>query len=604
MKLTPPSFRAGHRQRGWALLVVMSVAAVGLMTLAGVMSWANENATVAARNNEYFATSYAAEAATEKVLSAMSQQYQNFGFPLLVSNMSTYASTLPTASDGTYWSSYQFSGGRTANQIIVTNIATGQTIVESGTYAGLFLMANTYEIIANAQNTTTEFKIVSTVGQQIYFGTIPLFQFAIFYQNDMEICPAPLMTVTGPVHGNGNIYLCPGNGLVFNNTVTSVSNVYLHQSPEDPEGRTFSYVNFDGTPAEQTNVSPLNLPVGTNTTGTVSNTSQNAYAILALPTAGQGPTSATGTNLLYNQADMIIIISNNNTVAVTSGAIVNSQATVISQAQWTNFLSTNGTFYDQRDSLTVQPVVINVSNLVTWSANTNTAVNPLRPVLTSYRGSGAANVQSIYVADLRTKSSTQPGIVLSNGAVLPPQGLSIATPDPAYVVGNWNVQAAFGGTSDAGSADTTYTHPSAIFADAITVLSSAWNPANSSASYSTRNVPASGDTVNAAFFAGIVPSNGSSFSGGVENFPRFLENWNGANFYYNGSIVEMFTSQIAKQPFVEEAPTQGAYYTAPTRYWAFDNNFSNPAKQPPMTPQIIKVQPGKWAMLPPFTTSF
>ncbi len=46
--------------------------------------------------------------------------------------------------------------------------------------------------------------------------------------------------------------------------------------------------------------------------------------------------------------------------------------------------------------------------------------------------------------------NSQPGIVLSNGAVLPPQGLSIATPDPAYVIGNWNIKTNNGGSSDAG----------------------------------------------------------------------------------------------------------------------------------------------------------
>src|SRR5271155_4392373 len=117
MNLTPTTIRAADRQRGWALLIVMTLAGCALMTLAGVMSWANENASVAARNNEYFTTSYAAEAATEKVLSTMSYQYQNYGFPLLVSNMSTYSSTLPTSSDGAYWSNYQFSGGHTANQV-------------------------------------------------------------------------------------------------------------------------------------------------------------------------------------------------------------------------------------------------------------------------------------------------------------------------------------------------------------------------------------------------------------------------------------------------------------------------------------------------------
>jgi len=688
MKLTPTSFRTGNRQRGWALLVVMSVATAGLMVLAGVMNWANENATVTARNNEYFATSYAAEAATEKILASVTQQYRNYGFPLITANMSTYAATLPTASDGAYWSSYQFSGGGIANQVIVTNTATSQTIIMGAPFTGLTLVANTYEIIANAQNTTTQYKLVSTVGQQIYLGTIPLFQFAIFYQNNMEIAPGAPMTITGPVHGNTNIYLEPTSTLTLNSTISAVGQVILGEDPDDPSARSFGPVTFNGVPPEQNGVNPLNLPVGTNAAGIGTNDSQDVYAILELPQPGQTPSSATGTNLLYNKADMIITISNNNTISVTSGALVNSQATVISNNQWQTFLSTNGTFYDQRDSLTVNPVTLNVSNLVNWSA-TNTV---LRPVLSSFRGGGAADVQSIYVDDQRSTTSnvvstvytytinystnaettpsypafgtyvppvttnttlttnssypsagtyvgsvttlssptrykynqitgysyngisstistnssyltnvttvSQPGIVLSNGAVLPPQGLSIATPDPAYIVGNWNIQLTKGGASDAGLSDTTYTHPSAVYADAITILSSAWNPANSSLGLSSRT--ATSDTVNAAFLMGNVPSNGSYYSGGVENFPRFLENWSGQTFTYNGSMVCMFDSQIATAPW----PGTGTVYNPPTRVWAFDNNFSNPAKEPPMTPQVITMQRSKWALLPPYTTSF
>jgi hypothetical protein len=746
MKLILTSFRARCRRRGWALLAVMVLAGCALMVLAGVMNWANQNSENTARNNEFFTTSYAAEAATEKVLASLSQQYQNYGFSLISQNMPTYCTTVPTVADGTYWTNYQFSGGHTINQVIVTNTATSQTIVMGAPYTGLSLVANTYEIIANAQNTTSQYKIVSTVGQQLNLGTIPLFQFAIFYQNDMEIAPGAAMTVSGAVHGNANIYLDPQNGLTFSNNVSAVDQVYTNQSPQDPSFRTFSGVTFDGF--DLSGVDPLNLPVGTNTAGTVSNMSQNVYAILQPPQNGQSPSSSTGTNLLYNKADMIIIISNNNTISVTSGANINNQATVISNNQWQSFLSTNGTFYDQRDDLTVDPVVLNVSNLVNWSA-TNTV---LRPVLSSFRGAGAADVQSIYVDDMRSTSNavittnyvtgtnyttnsvttasypavggfvppvttntisttgssypfantylgsvvtntattttssapasntytgsltinttytvsvippspgtytgsvitnshptsyiynliigytyakitgysynvisgytynvlngtpytnatyltnwpivSQPGIVLSNGAVLPPQGLSVATPDPAYIVGNWNIKLSNTGASDAGLNDTTYALPSAIYSDAVTILSSAWNPANSTAGINSRN--ATSDTVNAAFLTGNVPSNGSYYSGGVENFPRFLENWSGQTFTYNGSLVAMFSSQIATAPW----PGTGGVYNPPVRNWAFDNNYSNPAKQPPMTPQVITMQRSEWTSLPPYTTSF
>jgi hypothetical protein len=99
---------------------------------------------------------------------------------------------------------------------------------------------------------------------------------------------------------------------------------------------------------------------------------------------------------------------------------------------------------------------------------------------------------------------------------------------------------------------------------------------------------------------GIVPSNGSYYSGGVENFPRFQENWSGVNFWYNGSMVEMFTSQIANYPW----PGTGTVYNPPTRNWAFDTNFDDPSQLPPLTPKVIYLNRARWASIPPNSTRF
>ncbi len=41
---------------------------------------------------------------------------------------------------------------------------------------------------------------------------VPLFQFAAFYNKDLEILPGPNMTLAGPVHVNGDLYLNSNNG--------------------------------------------------------------------------------------------------------------------------------------------------------------------------------------------------------------------------------------------------------------------------------------------------------------------------------------------------------------------------------------------------------
>jgi hypothetical protein len=161
--------------------------------------------------------------------------------------------------------------------------------------------------------------------------------------------------------------------------------------------------------------------------------------------------------------------------------------------------------------------------------------------------------------------------------------LTVATPDPLYVWGNYNAP-----TSALGTTNTSATRPASFAADAVTILSPAWTDANSTAALSSRNPTAT--TVNAAILTGIVPSNGTSYSGGVENFPRFLENWSGVTFTYNGSMVAMFNSSIATGAW------GGAnVYNAPSRNWAFDLNFMNATKLPPGTPEFKAVIRADWA---------
>jgi hypothetical protein len=172
---------------------------------------------------------------------------------------------------------------------------------------------------------------------------------------------------------------------------------------------------------------------------------------------------------------------------------------------------------------------------------------------------------------------------------------------PLYVQGDYNVQLA-GGTAyaSAGTHNTANTYPAAFMADAITVLSSAWNDTGGAwmkgGSEGSRG--ASNTTINAACIEGVVLSTnftgapaGGCYSGGVENFLRLEEEWGGDTLTYNGSIIVLFPSQYATNYW--QMP--GAYYGVPTRDWAFDTNFLSQAKLPPMTPQFKKVLRQTWS---------
>jgi hypothetical protein len=185
-----------------------------------------------------------------------------------------------------------------------------------------------------------------------------------------------------------------------------------------------------------------------------------------------------------------------------------------------------------------------------------------------------------------------------NGQMLPytagvPAGLTVVTPFPMYVKGNYNVQQTATGPSDAGVNKTVDTYPAALMADSITVLSSAWSDSYNASTLLTARIPVT-TTINAGMLEGIVPSNpgiSGNYSGGVENFMRLEENWSGASpLWYNGAIVVLFYSQYATSTW--QAP--GVYYQVPTRDWAFDTNFTQQVKIPPMTPEVKAIIRGQW----------
>jgi hypothetical protein len=242
-----------------------------------------------------------------------------------------------------------------------------------------------------------------------------------------------------------------------------------------------------------------------------------------------------------------------------------------------NFVRTGTSFYDGREKTTINVVEIDVAKFNTWNANSGN----------NLKGALGRDISSIYVVDERTQSGgKKPGIRLVNGSVLPPAGLTVATPNPLYVKGHYNASGSALGTSD-----TSTTKPAALIADAINILSGSWNDANSTAGIGSR-VP-SHTTVNAAFLAGIVPTGNGAYSGGVENFPRFHENWSSKTFTYNGSMIVLYYSKFGNSAW----PGTGSVYNPPSRNWSFDFNFLNPDKLPPLCPSVRAVIRGQWSIV-------
>ena len=128
--------------------------------------------------------------------------------------------------------------------------------------------------------------------------------------------------------------------------------------------------------------------------------------------------------------------------------------------------------------------------------------------------------------------------------------------------------------------------------DTVTFLSNNWNDSNSANAGSPFGYRvATATTVNAAIVTGNTSTTVGNYNGGLENLPRFLENWSGVNFVLRGSIVNLWESQLAIGPWAYGSPI----YNAPRRIWSYDTDFDDPVNLPPGTPRVRTLARAQWA---------
>jgi hypothetical protein len=161
------------------------------------------------------------------------------------------------------------------------------------------------------------------------------------------------------------------------------------------------------------------------------------------------------------------------------------------------------------------------------------------------------------------------------------RGFTVATNLPAYIKGNYNADGNIPATgAEIRNPDTDSEPPASIAADAITILSDNWDDAKSNKSLSERVKPKDTE-IAAAFLTGITPTNkngNSTYSGGVENLPRLLEDWSNVKLGYRGSMIVQYESQIATEPW-----GSSNVYSAAKRVWGYNSVFAK-GIFPPGTP--------------------
>ncbi|WP_396215589.1 hypothetical protein [Gemmatimonas sp.] len=520
------------------------------------------------------------------------------------------------------------SGYRMTQATRTTGVPVSRTIT-SGPFSGLYSLNQPIDIEVTARDTSGN---RATAVLSVNAQTIPLFQFGVFYEDDLEIHPGATMNFAGWVHTNGNLYLSSDDvrfqsnlttpdsvfwqrkdsnnrlyGVRINNSAgTAVALGFDSRSLSDPLFKTRSQQDFDGRLMSRAHgVKPLELPLPSNTP-----------AVTLVEPRAAGDNSMVQDVKMAWKADWHITLDASVFTAYTAADSNNMKAnfcTFLTQERSAGlalpsaamcariFKPRLDAFYEGREDnrvgstlAIIRPDLIDIhlDTLRLWSDSAPAARAP-RIIYINVINDNVADTRRDFVA-----------VRLRQGAQLPRSrvaadtgGLTIATARPVYVLGNFN---------------TIVWRPAAIIADAITFLSQPPNPnmdartswpsatrcTGSSAGWCDVNQQAAdmntarSTNVNAAILAGhsATPNDfmrvgGSQpYGGGLENFPRFLENWSGATHHYTGSLVSMFTSRYALGLW--GSGVGGQYYSPPTRQWSFDVNFRFPERLPPGTPSV------------------
>jgi hypothetical protein len=590
---------------------ILIVALVLVLVISGFVTMAlnatSNSARLTDRSRDYVVAQAAAEGAVEYAYGAWKARILALDRPLNTNEANT-ALTAPTFNDVTYASAIEAGPLRIdaldeygAPMPSATDYPTPIT-TDLVSYPGWRGFTYNYLAKAKFKQSSGVYNFRAGVKRQFQYAAVPLFQSMFFFEHDIELYRAATMNISGPVHSNGNAYLSAsaGNPVTFQDNVSYVTS--YSQTNDPPYANTWSgwMANAQMPPtypngfANQVKQVARMEPMGTDPAAVMSTTDVNPnndgfHELVEPPNTSYPDPPEVAQRRLFSKAGIAINI-NGATVTVTG-----KNGTTITPARSTDIINaiTRGqSIYDQREGKSVDVSTLDVSKL--------------NAALSAGGISGFNNTLYINDSTPITAANPEPKTIrLAKGGVLPANGLTVASENPIYVQGDYNsgtttnpalVPANNSGNPSNADSPTVagYTRkPAAVISDAVMLLSNNWNDSNSNKVLSSR--PATNTTYNMAILSGFMPSgyqptSGAQYgySGGANNFPRFLEDWSNRYCTYYGSMVELFASKT----FTGEWDT-GVIYRPPIRMWNFDDNFKT--VPPPGSVNASSWSRGTWA---------
>ena len=266
-------------------------------------------------------------------------------------------------------------------------------------------------------------------------------------------------------------------------------------------------------------------------------------------------------------------------------------------------------YYNHREDKWMRLLNINITDLIQWNAmngepffaTTDSSDGGL-VIFATVDGPESAIVNRYGVRVFGSRDIPLPGGI---GVSADPTGVTVVTDQAMYVLGDYNRGTAAGGPAR---------QPAALIGDSLNAMSERyWRGASAATgctadcctgdfcrdgqsvrSLGSSRRDAQTTTINSAFLGGVDTTIPSDYNGGLENYPRFHEDWSGGRaLNYQGSFVSLGEAERVNGDWCGTggSTTSGCnIYKPPVRNWNFDPAFNDAANLPPLTPRFVYIQ--------------
>ena len=582
-------------RKGFALVstLIFLTVLMALLTAYFVLTRIELGTTVAsARQTTGF---YAAEAGLNLRAEEVRQRFLGYNRPSGTSPSPTNPCEGSNQGTGDFACKTYTLSGRTVRTYVVEAAGNPQsvTIPPGELFGGL--EAQEYRYILFSEAIGPDGRTEAVLELQFKSRLVPMFQFAAFYNKDLEILPGPNMTLNGRVHTNGDLYLNAGtvSTLTIQGQVSTAGHLLRGRKDQDSCTGTVNIHRPNGQPQSlgcgsggkrrsyaQSEVSSWGdrIMIGVNP---VTVPAPEELDPLPGKSYWEKADLRLGLDLGVNPPEVKVyrVSGGTNVVDVVATQTLNS----------CNAVGTTASFYNWRELKTIRMLEVDLQKLLDCVHE--------NPVSFGFRIDDTTEGGLVFhftVFGPQSNTINNYGVRVRNASTISasiagaprPRGLTLVSDQAFYIQGDFNRDDWI---------------PTAVLADSINILSNNWDDSRSNLTLSQR--VASDTTVNAAFLAGTDTTGGTegadgrdrgNYNGGLENYPRFHETWSDKTLTYRGSFVSLGTPRKVNGAWCGTggSGTNGVrtsgynIYNPPIRNWSYDTRFSL-GQLPPLSPRFV-----------------